>query len=435
MKHLIREALDIAPKFAPALSMEEEIITLADAEGDRLEAIAQLEEAERSLDITDALEDLAFVADTITSATPREAALIQIISNTATAGTGVDGSVIAPALEDGEKAEGSKIRQVIAKIVNAIKEAVAKVWEYIKSFFAKILPAAASVKERLDNIKERVKETRDNPNAAKISGVLPFVGTKELKTTNDIARELGKFEEQISEFVDEHEQYANGLGTSIIGFYQATGDAKATGLLKFVAGAYAATAKPGRVVRIQAKEGQVEGTTNAINGTTFHRKGLQFNTKKPITDDGDFAGVTSLLAELSKGATFTAYQAQTDGVKEATIPAFSVNDIAQIAEHLDDLIEHLSEESSKVSLAKAAKARLDYSKTLSEHLVKSVSGYKDDTPGAEEFAGASPRLSTFFTQQSTTPYTYLSSQVLRVMNQVIALLNRSLNSHHFTKAK
>ena len=143
--------------------MEEEILEISQANDVAQNLAADLADADRSLDVVQALEDLAFVADTIREATPREAALIQIIGDATVAGTGADADIVTPAMEDGEQ-KPNRIRETIRSFIEAIKKLLATVVQKIKKFVEHVFKVSANVKGRYDELKQALEtaEFKDN---------------------------------------------------------------------------------------------------------------------------------------------------------------------------------------------------------------------------------------------------------------------------------
>jgi hypothetical protein len=94
---------------------------------------------ERQLEIHNALEDLAEIASTIDTPTPREVALFQTAANMAVAGTDNEASDILPAMEAFKPLaiEGfaDKVKESIKKIIQYFKDMWNKFSDWIKSFF------------------------------------------------------------------------------------------------------------------------------------------------------------------------------------------------------------------------------------------------------------------------------------------------------------
>jgi hypothetical protein len=133
------EAELVPPVEEEEVSLESLVTVLGMAMEQIAEIGANLKEAERAIQTSDALDDLAHVAKSIETATPAQAAMIETIGDMAVAGTDVEPDAIVPSLEHyigrsiALEAEGIKERA--KKIWDAIVGFVARVWQHIKNFW------------------------------------------------------------------------------------------------------------------------------------------------------------------------------------------------------------------------------------------------------------------------------------------------------------
>lgn len=150
-------ALDLAQG---NLSLEEEQVMLDEAAADQAEATQDLAEAERIIEVSDALEDLAVVADGIEEATPAEAALVEIAGDMAVAGTDVAPDEVVPAMEGfvGRKIATEGIRETAKAIWKSIMDFLKKIWEKVEGFFYKIFGTIPSLRRRLKALEKRIDD-------------------------------------------------------------------------------------------------------------------------------------------------------------------------------------------------------------------------------------------------------------------------------------
>lgn len=98
-----------------------------------------LKDTNRTIDVAQALEELAVVADSIENATQAEANLIEIGGNIAVAGTHIPAERVIPSMEGfigrSISIEEFKLKEVLDKIWEAIKRAFAAVWDKLREFF------------------------------------------------------------------------------------------------------------------------------------------------------------------------------------------------------------------------------------------------------------------------------------------------------------
>lgn len=141
------------------ISMEEADLLNQEASVSSDKADSMLSEAERILEVSDALEDLALVAGNITKATPTETALIETIGNMAAAGSDVDPQLLVPAMEEsiGDKINVASIRETARVIWENIQKFLKQVWESIENFFTNLLATLPRMKRALDELERRVE--------------------------------------------------------------------------------------------------------------------------------------------------------------------------------------------------------------------------------------------------------------------------------------
>jgi len=145
------------------LSLEEEAIVVDEAQQASTEVSADLAEAERIIDVSDALEDLAVIADGIDEATPAEAALIETAGNIAVAGTDVAPEEVIPAMESfiGRKISTEGIRETARNIWENIKKFLKSIWEKIEKFFYKIFGAIPALRRSIADLEKRIDVASD----------------------------------------------------------------------------------------------------------------------------------------------------------------------------------------------------------------------------------------------------------------------------------
>jgi len=232
MKSIVRLAMEGQLQSTVTLSLEQEAELQSEVDQSRIEVVKDLEEAERALEVSQALEDLAFVASTITEATPREAALIQIAADAAMAGTGVDGSVVAPAMEEGSdgKSVAERIKDVIARILKALKELVISLYKKLKSYTDASEHLAKNKKERLKDLAKKVKSiNHDSAKSIEITALTKYDrhgDLKPLKNGREIIEALQKHNKTVKEYVKNSSLFLRRLEWLVDEFYSAvsTGD-------------------------------------------------------------------------------------------------------------------------------------------------------------------------------------------------------------------
>jgi hypothetical protein len=159
------EAELVPPVEEEDVSLESLVTTLGMAIEEMVEIGANLREAERAIQTSDALDDLAHVAKSIETATPAQAALIETVGDMAVAGTDVEPDAIVPSLEQyvgrsvALEAEGIKDRA--KKIWEAIVAFVARIWERIRAFWRGL--QLGYYAKKLETLAKELESYPENP--------------------------------------------------------------------------------------------------------------------------------------------------------------------------------------------------------------------------------------------------------------------------------
>lgn len=143
-----------------SISMEEEQVMLDEANADAVAADSELSEAERIIEITDALEDMAVIADGIEEATPTEIQLIETAGNMAVAGTDVSPEEIVPAMESfqGKKIATEGIREKAASIWKTIREHLERIWDFVENFFYKTFSTIPRLRKTIADMESAIED-------------------------------------------------------------------------------------------------------------------------------------------------------------------------------------------------------------------------------------------------------------------------------------
>ena len=183
MRKFFSVAMESQPTNVNMISLEEEEVIMDEAVQDGTEVSQDLQEAERIIEVSDALEDLAVIADGIEEASPTEVALIENAGQMAVAGTDVEVDEIIPAVvadempaedavgEDGKpvptptmesyvgrKISTEGIREVARTIWENIKKFVKAIWEKITRFFHNVYVGIPRLSSNLASIKGEIDE-------------------------------------------------------------------------------------------------------------------------------------------------------------------------------------------------------------------------------------------------------------------------------------
>jgi hypothetical protein len=152
----MRERLELS------YAMEEAAFEVAEAGEHAAEIQHDLAESERVIQVSDALEDLAFVADSIKQATPAEAALMETAGNMAVAGTDVEPDAIVPSMESfiGQRIATEGIKETAQRIWESIVMFIDRIWEKIRGYW-RINKTLPTWRKKLDALKKTAGEVGD----------------------------------------------------------------------------------------------------------------------------------------------------------------------------------------------------------------------------------------------------------------------------------
>jgi hypothetical protein len=152
----------------PSLSMEEINELQAKVDNDEAQILNDFSEIDSTMNVVGALEDLAFIASSEETVTPKEAALIQIAADATMLGTGADASVIFPAMED--ISSGSTISARIKEVIKRILAEVARILALIKKKVMEFLTGHKKLAiQRRTQIK-KLQSTLSNVDDNKVTG-------------------------------------------------------------------------------------------------------------------------------------------------------------------------------------------------------------------------------------------------------------------------
>lgn len=142
--------LNISCEEADVLA-DEAVVDLAEADGD-------LQTAERLVDVSDAMEDMAAIVDGVEEPSDTERNLVEVAGDMAVAGTdAVPEDVMVPATESfgrpGMESLATRAKQIWDKVLAMLK----KIWEKIEGFFYKIFGAVPSKRRTLKSLRSAVE--------------------------------------------------------------------------------------------------------------------------------------------------------------------------------------------------------------------------------------------------------------------------------------
>jgi hypothetical protein len=194
------------PNVAPVrmLSLEEEMLMVDEAAQDESQVERDLSESERVIEVSDALEDVAVVADGIEAATPGEVALIDTASQMAVAGTDIEPEQVVPAMESymGKRIATETIRETARTIWENIQAFLTKVWNQIVAYF-RVGAVVPMVEKRIASLEKKVGELgklKEGSGNIKLKSSFLAVKGKTVSTVGELGKAFTEVE-KTAEFV------------------------------------------------------------------------------------------------------------------------------------------------------------------------------------------------------------------------------------------
>lgn len=145
-----------------AVALEDEEVVQAEAQELAAEIPADLNDAERSIDVAEGLDSVAEIADNIESPQATDVALIQTAADLAVAGSDVPPEEVIPvageALESaiGRRIATESIRETATAIYERLKAFVKRIWEKIESFWHKYFGTLPRLKRNIEAMQKKI---------------------------------------------------------------------------------------------------------------------------------------------------------------------------------------------------------------------------------------------------------------------------------------
>jgi hypothetical protein len=187
------------------VSLEEELIIVGDANDEAEACDNRLSEVERLVDLKQALEDLAVIADQIEQPTPSELDLIDNCAQMAVAGTGMapENLLKGPPLAVGQAIATEGWKDSAERLWATIKAFMKRIWEHIDKFLKVhvVLPSIyARLQLALRQLKNRTGELRYGQTPQmEIHAGLSYLsnGLRVQRNANEFATEFAKFNQAV----------------------------------------------------------------------------------------------------------------------------------------------------------------------------------------------------------------------------------------------
>jgi hypothetical protein len=205
------------------VSLEEELIVVGNANEAAQACDERLSEVERLVDLKQALEDLAVIADNIQQPTPMELDLIDNCAQMAVAGTGMspENLLKGPPLAVGQEIATEGWTDSAQRLWATIKAFMKKIWDHIETFLKVhvVLPSIyARLQLALRQLKNRTGELRygNSPQMELTTGLTYLSnGLRIQRSAAEYAQEFDKFGKAVEMVYVANPERVSKLGKDI----------------------------------------------------------------------------------------------------------------------------------------------------------------------------------------------------------------------------
>lgn len=436
--NLISRALKGETQVAPAvriLSLEEEAIIGSELQEIEQEIASDRADLERADGVSVALEDLAFVVDSIREATPREAALIQIAGDVTAAGSNIDGGAVTPSMEDGGSSAAERIRKIIETVVRMIKAFIKSAIDGLKSLLHKTEEIAVNYESRYQDLVKKVAETDFSKEGGKFSGSqtieitqIPGYSNKEL---DQLPQFIKKYTENIVDFISVQGGSLRAAYAAILQYMQAKTDMERFTALKALEAASLATNKLGRHDKYAKPEAFTDKNVLQVRyGVSMTMLGgLQFGTSTIKYKIGDQSELTKSNRQLVVGADVCVVDVirnvDNDLRVKVKVPTEPI--IRRITGELGGLVDQIKNSMDGDTLVGAIKTRVDTHTRITDAILKQLESLDPENPHSAILADGVKRALAKLEVGSSQGYVVLINNTRRLINQITSLVNTSIS--------
>lgn len=433
---------------ADVLSLEEEQIVMSEAVDLSNEITQELNESERNIEISDALEDLAVIADQIEQASPVEIALIETVGDVAVAGTDIEAERVVPSMESyrGGRIATEGLYKTATTVWENIQKYIATVWEKINKFFYNIFGVIPRIRKSLDEILEKAKEADLNkspagtvielstPSIAKhltINGKLP---TKDNDVTHQLARMVNFAEYIYGANLISLSKLGNGIAAQMEKV-----DMTGT-LLKFSSSIEEAGKE---VVRLSVEYFRDHGFPKGESSTKSESGGFTIHTMVPMLGgarlvaknfnqaSGDAGTLANQLERIRhSGVIFDNSSVSAPPKGSYQLPILSKKAIQEMVKEINKLLDTLEEykRGAASKQVEATRKKLESASSRGLSAAKNV----DDSNGGDDVMATMKGVLNFnvaYARWASNPAVDFSKYAINTINGVIAYMNKSIQAY------
>lgn len=420
------------------LSMEEEQVMLDEASQDLSGADQDLGEAERIIEVSDALEDLAVIADGIEEATPAEVALIENAGDMAVAGTDVEPADVVPAMESyrGRRIATEGIRETAQTIWKAIQDFLKNIWKKIEGFFYKLFGTIPSLRKRLKELKNKVEAksgTSIEEKKVTLNSGLASLSTeyKVVKNEGDLKGALKQLEETVkfvfgegaADLAKTGEDIADAIGDFDTAAPEASANKVVEAARKHLG---KARAVPGR----KALSGNRFPGFDAYHG--FHLLGNVTVIQKYYADKGDASPLGKLDRLRRAGAELGASaEKHKDAPSSSDFATASNSSMEEMIKTCEDILDHLEDfqRGKRSTDIKSAKTKVENASKKATSAVEKSANDEDVAKSSVAAYRAVVNFNAAYARWAQTPYMGLASNALTSVRATMTVITKCLGAY------
>lgn len=420
-----------------SISMEEEQVMIDEAAGAAVEADQELAEAERIIEVSDALEDLAIIADGIEEASPAETQLVEIAGDMAVAGTDVSPEEIVPAMESfrGGKIATEGIRETAKNIWESIQRYLKQVWEKIEKFFYNILGTVPRLRKSLEALEQKVEDTvgkKAEGNVTISAGISNIsIAYSPAKNEGDLSNCIGALTDAAKWTYGSHVDSVTKRGESIakiIGEFDPAKSAEAVTAMRDALKAHKADKVPGSG---SADNGRFPGFGTFVGAPLPGNKSIAY---KWFADNGDD---TSDLGSLDRYRNSrvelidTSDKAPTGAKNEVEITPVTTNGAKKLIKEMQALLTVL-EDYKRGPKSKAITKTQKSIEDASSKANKAMGTAKSDDEGSKAAVAPFRALLNFnaaYARWAQSPAVPLMSHSITTIKTVMVVIQKSMAAH------
>lgn len=441
MTNLVKLAIEGQFEQIPTLSMEEYNELEAGVERSQAEIAAELDDAEKTMSVVSALEDLAFVADTIDTPNPREAALIQIAADAAMIGTGVDGSAIVPAMEDGGdgKSIATRIKDIIARILAALKEMFLNLYKKIKDYLDGTERLAQQLKKKISELREKAKDLHGHSSKSMEVATLYMgqTGYKSdqvpLKNAKEILSAIAEYNKFVTIYTKGSSVYLTEMEKNVDQFYNACTTDDRSAIQDIIRRMTNTNNLAWLSPYVDSKSFNGDEYARYLHGYKFLGC-LQVNAVMPAkagaTVDAEPQQLSDAFVKVFKETSIYVFRERSSSEK-ITMMSLASLEIDNLLDHVDETVTDISKSSSRGTLSSELRYHTDKFDVLVGKISKIAKSFENKQGDVKDFIPYINTIKQVSSELSKSPikaYSRVIANNIDIAKRSLAIVSASIDA-------